>query len=61
MSGAHEGRAGRHRGPIATRRTRTLKAAFEAFPEAIEPALSRQNQESTPVTTVRRTASGAAS
>ena len=38
-----------------------LKNAFEAFPDAIDPELSRRNQESNPTRTVFRTASGAKS
>ena len=35
--------------------------ALEAFPEAIDPALSKKNQQSAPINTERRTPSGARS
>ncbi|MEY2883352.1 MAG: hypothetical protein RL490_1076, partial [Pseudomonadota bacterium] len=41
-------RAGRHNGPTATSSTSTLNSAFDGLPDAIEPALSRVNQASTP-------------
>ena len=53
--------AGHHKGPTPSTKKRTLNPAFELFPEAIEPALSRKNQERTPIKTARRTASGALS
>ena len=46
---------------MASARATMLNSAFEALPEAIEPALSTQNHASRPVTTDFRTASGALS
>lgn len=53
--------AGRQSGPTATNNTRILKATFDGFPDAKDPALSKQNQANNPASTVRRTPSGAAS
>lgn len=53
--------AGRHKGPTANKSTKTLNKAFEAFPEAIDPLLSKTNQVKIPINTVLRTASGALS
>jgi hypothetical protein len=50
-----------HNGPTASKSTMILKNAFEGLPEAMEPALSRQNQENMPITTDLRTPSGARS
>lgn len=60
-SHVHQALAGRQSGPTARSKTSTLKRALDEFPDAIEPALSKQNQAITPASTVRRTASGAAS
>jgi hypothetical protein len=53
--------AGLQSGPIAINNTIILMNALEAFPDAIEPELSKTNQDKTPVTTVLRTGSGALS
>lgn len=53
--------AGRHSGPTASAKTNTLNSTFDGLPEAIEPALSKQNQAPSPARTARRTASGARS
>lgn len=53
--------AGFQSGPTANSRTITLKKAFEGLPEAIDPALSKQNQDKSPKRTALRTASGALS
>jgi len=57
--GAGQLRAERQRGPTASDRTRTLNTAFDGLPDAMDPALSRQNQARSPARTDRRTPSGA--
>lgn len=53
--------AGIHKGPTAISKTITLKRTLIEFPDAIDPELSKTNQDKRPMTTVFLTKSGALS